>query len=156
MARTLSRQLANLGLTLPPAPTPVGSYSAAVVDGEWGWVSGQIVTEGGRALLPGTVGAEVGIAPAQELARRAALQALAALAAAVGSVDRLERVVRVGVFVASASGFDRQHEVANGATDLFAELFPDQPRPARVAVGVAGLPLGAPVEVELLARIRSG
>jgi enamine deaminase RidA (YjgF/YER057c/UK114 family) len=151
MASTPSERLRELGIELPPPPRPAGTYSPVVVDGERAWVSGQIVTEAGTVVHPGLVDRDVTVEVAQELARRAALQALSALAAALGSIDRVRRFLRVTVYVASSPGFDRQHVVANGATDVLVQLFGEAGRPARAAVGVAGLPLNAPVEVELLA-----
>lgn len=111
-------------------------------------VAGQIVLENGAIVHPGLVDRDVPADAARALARRASLQALSALEAELGSIDRIERFLRVAVYVASSPGFVRQHEVANGATDLLVELFGDAGRPARLAVGVAGLPLNAPVEVE--------
>ncbi len=152
MVLTPSERLRELGLTLPPPPKPAGTYSPVVLDGKHAWVSGQIVTEAGNVVHPGLVDRDVSIDVARELARRAALQALSALAAELGSIDRVHGFLRVTVFVASSPGFGRQHEVANGATDLLVQVFGDAGRPARAAVGVAGLPLNAPVEVEFLAR----
>ncbi|MGA8604887.1 MAG: RidA family protein [Thermoplasmata archaeon] len=152
MTPTPSERLRELGLTLPPPPKPAGTYSAVVRDGEHAWVSGQIVTEAGNVVHPGLVDRDVSIDVARELARRTALQALSALAAELGSVDHVRGFLRVTVFVASSPGFGRQHEVANGATELLVQVFGDAGRPARAAVGVAGLPLNAPVEVEFLAR----
>ena len=103
-------------------------------------------------MHPGLVDRDVPVDVARELARRGGLQALSALAAELGSLDRVRRFLRVTVYVASSPGFGRQHEVANGATDLFVQLFGDAGRPARAAVGVAGLPLNAPVEVECLVQ----
>ncbi len=151
MTSTPSERLRELGIELPPPPRPAGTYSPVVLDGERAWVSGQIVTESGAVVHPGLVDRDVTVEVAQELARRAALQALSALGAALGSVDRVRRVLRVTVYVASSPGFGRQHVVANGATDVLVQLFGEAGRPARAAVGVAGLPLNAPVEVELLA-----
>lgn len=139
---------------LPPPPRPAGSYAPVVVAGSLAWVAGQVVVRDGTAVHAGRVDADVTIPEAQGVARQAALQGLSALQAALGDLDRLERVVRVGVFVASSPGFTRQHEVANGATDLLAELLGEAGRPARAAVGVAALPLNAPVEVELVAAVR--
>jgi len=150
MAPTPSERLRELGITLPPPPRPAGTYSPVVLEGDRAWVSGQIVTEGGAVVRPGLVDHDVPLEVAQDLARRAALQALSALAAELGSVDRIRRFLRVTVYVASSPGFARQHLVANGATDLFVQLFGDAGRPARAAVGVASLPLNAPVEVECL------
>lgn len=150
MAPAPTERLAALGYTLPPPPAPAGTYTPVVRAGTLAWVSGQIVTERGAVVHPGQVDRDVSIAAAQELALRATLQALSALAAVLGSIDRIRRVVRVGVFVAVSPGFHREHEVANGATQLLVELFGEDGRPARSTVGVAGLPLGAAVEVELL------
>jgi len=118
--------------------------------GSLAWVAGQIVTDQGAVVHPGTVDREVSLDAAQDLARRASLQALSALAESLGSLDRIRRILRVGVFVAVSPGFHREHEVANGATQVLVDLFGDDGRPARAAVGVASLPLGAAVEVELL------
>ncbi|HTP54361.1 MAG TPA: RidA family protein [Thermoplasmata archaeon] len=150
MAESPTERLARTGVTLPPPPRPAGTYSPVVRSGTLAWVSGQIATEQGAVVRPGSVDRDVPLAEAQGIARRATLQALSALAASLGSVDRVRRVVRVGVFVAVSPGFHREHEVANGATQLLVELFGEDGRPARSTVGVAGLPLGAPVEVELL------
>jgi enamine deaminase RidA (YjgF/YER057c/UK114 family) len=147
---TPAERLDSLGLRLPPPPRPAGTYAPVVRSGNLAWVSGQIVLEGVTPFQPGLVDRDVPIDVAQGVARKASLQALSALAHELGSIDRVRRAVRVGVFVASSPGFDRQHEVANGATQLLVELFGDAGRPSRYAVGVAGLPLNAPVEVELL------
>ena len=149
VAATPTERLARRSIVLPPVPTPAGSYSPVVVEGGIATVSGQIVTSDGAAVHPGTVDREVEPALARELARQATLQALSALSDALGSIDRVRRIVRVGVFVASSPGFTRQHEVANGATELLLELFGEDGRPARAAVGVVALPLNAPVEVEM-------
>jgi enamine deaminase RidA (YjgF/YER057c/UK114 family) len=150
MPPTPTERLRELGITLPPPPRPAGTYSPVVLEGDRAWVSGQIVTEGGSVVHPGLVDRDVPVDVARDLARRAGLQALSALAAELGSLDRVRRFLRVTVYVASSPGFGRQHEVANGATELFVQLFGDAGRPARAAVGVAGLPLNAPVEVECL------
>jgi enamine deaminase RidA (YjgF/YER057c/UK114 family) len=146
--------LASLHLTLPPAPRPAGAYSPVVVDGGLAWVSGQIASREGAIVHPGLVDSEVSVEPAQEAARLAVLQGLSALAAELGGLDHIRRVLRVGVFVASSPGFTRQHVVADSATTLLIQLFGENGRPARAAVGVARLPLNAPVEVELLVAKR--
>jgi len=153
MPSTPTERVRELGITLPAPPRPAGTYSPVVVEGGRAWVSGQIVTEGGKVVRPGLVDRDVPAEAAKELARFAGLQALSALTAELGSLDRVRRFLRVTVYVASSPGFDRQHEVANGATDLFVQLFGDAGRPARAAVGVAGLPLNAAVEVECLVEI---
>lgn len=101
---------------------------------------------------PGLVDRDVSIEVAQDLARRASLQAVSALVAELGSVDRVRRIERVTVYVATSPGFVRQHEVANGATEVLIQIWGEDGRPARAAVGVAALPLNAPVEVEVVAR----
>lgn len=153
MAPSVTERLRQMGLVLPPPPKPVGSYRPVVVERGLAFVSGQIVTQDGAVVAPGLVDRDVPLASAKEVARTATLQALSALAAELGSLDRIRRVLRVGVFVASSDGFEMQHEVANGATDLVVDLFGDAGRPARASVGVARLPKNAPVEVELLAAV---
>jgi enamine deaminase RidA (YjgF/YER057c/UK114 family) len=148
-----SERLKELGLTLPPPPKPAGTYSSVVVDGPRAWVSGQIVLHDGAILHPGLVDRDVSPETAKELAHRAALQALSALAAALGSLDRVRQVVRVAVYVASVPTFARQHEVANGATEVLTQIFGEAGRPARVAMGVASLPLNAPIEVEMVVAL---
>ncbi len=143
----------ELGLTLPPPAPPIGSYVPVVAERGLAWVSGQIATQGGKALHAGLVGGSVDVATARDVARLATLQALGALSESLGSIDRVRRVVRLGVYVAVAPGFDRPHEVANGASDLLRELFGEDGRPARASFGVASLPLGAPVEVELTVAV---
>ncbi len=145
-----SDRLRRLGAALPPAPTPKGSYTPVVRARGLAWVSGQIVFEDGAVVRPGTVDRDVPAPEARELVRRATLQALSALAAELGSLEGIARIVRLGVFVAVSPGFHREHEVANGGSDLLIELFGEAGRGSRTTVGVAGLPLNAPVEVELL------
>jgi enamine deaminase RidA (YjgF/YER057c/UK114 family) len=148
VATTPSERLHAAGIVLPPPPKPSGAYSPVVVHDRLGYVSGQIAVEDGAVLHPGLVDRDVSADVAKGLARQATLQALSAIQHALTSIDRVRRFVRVAVYVASSPGFDRPHEVANGSTELLIELFGDEGRPARVAVGVASLPLNAPVEVE--------
>lgn len=150
MSPTPRERLRSLGLELPPPPTPKGSYAPVVRAGKLAWVSGQIVFEAGAVVRPGTVDHDVPADVARDLVRRATLQALSALAAELGGLDAIRRAVRLGVFVAVSPGFHREHEVANGGSDLLLELFGEAGRASRTTVGVAGLPLQAPVEVELL------
>jgi enamine deaminase RidA (YjgF/YER057c/UK114 family) len=153
VAATPTEQLARRSIVLPPVPKPAGSYAPVVVEGAMATVSGQIVTKDGRAVHPGAVDRDVDAGTARDLARQATLQALSAIAGALGSLDRVRRVLRVAVYVASSPGFTRQHEVANGATELLLEVFGEAGRPARVAMGVVALPLDAPVQVELTVAI---
>lgn len=150
MGFPLGRRLRELGLELPEPPAPVGSYRPVVRVGSLASVSGQIALRDGGVLYPGSVDRDVGVADAQQAARTATLQGLSAVARELGSPDALRRVVRLRVFVSVSPGFHREHEVANGASDLLVELLGEEGRPSRTAVGVASLPKNAPVEVELL------
>jgi len=147
-------RLAELGLTLPPVTAPVAAYVPAVRTGAFVYVSGQVPIVDGKLSAVGKVGAEVSASDAAGLARTCALNALAAAAAAAGGLDAIRRIVKVTGFVASAPGFNGQPQVINGASELLIEVFGEDGRHARSAVGVAELPLDAPVEVELIAEIR--
>lgn len=149
---TVTDRLAELGLALPPAPSPAGAYVPAVRDGDHVWTAGQLPLVGGALPVTGLVGREVTPEAAQDLARTCALNALAAVAGVV-DLDAIVRIVKVVGFVASAEGFVAQSLVVNGASTLLAEIFGEAGVHARSAVGVAALPLGAPVEIELVARV---
>ncbi|MGM0384804.1 MAG: RidA family protein [Actinomycetota bacterium] len=149
-----SQRLAELGITLPPVPAPVAAYVPAVRIGDLVYTSGQLPFVDGALVATGRVGAVVDEADAAGAARIAALNALAAAAAVAGGIDAVERVVRVTVFVASTHDFHAQPAVANGASHLIGEVFGDAGAHARSAVGVGSLPLDAPVEVELLVKVR--
>jgi enamine deaminase RidA (YjgF/YER057c/UK114 family) len=148
-----SARLAELGLTLPTVAAPVAAYVPTVRTGNLVWTSGQLPFVDGALAITGKVGAEVEAARAQELARTCALNALAAIAAEIGDLDRVRRVVKVVGFVASAPGFFGQPGVINGASELLGQVFGDAGRHARSAVGVAVLPLDAPVEVEVVVEV---
>jgi enamine deaminase RidA (YjgF/YER057c/UK114 family) len=145
-------KLAELGLTLPAVTAPLAAYLPAVQSGDQVYVSGQLPMVGGQLAATGKVGAEVTEERAAELARQCALNALAAVDALVG-LERVVKVVKVVGFVASAAGFTGQPGVINGASELFGAVFGEAGRHARSAVGVAELPLGAPVEVEVIFEI---
>ena len=145
-------RLADLGLKLPNVVPPVAAYVPAVRSGQHVYVSGQLPMVDGALPLTGKVGAEVAPEKAKDLAARCALNALAAIDALVG-LAAVERVVKVTGFVASADGFTGQPGVINGASELFGAVFGDAGKHARSAVGVAELPLGAPVEVEVIVEI---
>jgi enamine deaminase RidA (YjgF/YER057c/UK114 family) len=149
----IEERLAELGIVLPPAPQPVASYIPVKVVGDLAWVAAQIPMQDGAVTVAGKVGGEVTTDDANAGARRCALQALAALQAALGTLDRVKGIVKLDVFVASAPGFTDHPEVANGASDILVEVFGDEGRHARAAVGVPGLPLGAAVEVALLVQV---
>jgi len=150
-------RLKTLGLSLPKVTSPAGNYVPALVDGSTVWTSGQLPLVDGSLIVTGAVGdgdGQIPIDRAQECARIAALNALAAMADACGGLNRIVRIVRVVGYVASAPGFVAQHSVINGASDLMVEVFGEAGKHTRSAVGVAALPLGAPVEIEVEARLR--
>jgi enamine deaminase RidA (YjgF/YER057c/UK114 family) len=147
-------RLAELGLTLPEPPAAVAAYVPAVVHAGLIWVSGQVPMRDGGLPRLGLVGRDISVEDAAEEARFCALNALAHLKAAAGSLDRIERIVKLTVFVASSAGFNAQPLVANGASELFQAVFGESGRHARSAVGVAELPLGVPVEVEVVAALK--
>jgi len=149
-----SERLAELGLTLPPVTAPLAAYVPAVRTGPYVYVSGQVPVADGKLLAVGKVGGTVSPDEAAGLARACALNALAAAAQAAGGLDEIRRIVKVTGFVASAPGFNGQPRVINGASELFIEVFGEDGRHARSAIGVAELPLDAPVEVELIAEVR--
>jgi enamine deaminase RidA (YjgF/YER057c/UK114 family) len=145
---TPSAQLAALGLELPPVAAPVAAYIPATRVGDQIWTSGQLPTQGGKLLETGLVGRDLSPEVAAEMAQVAALNALAAAADVAGGLDNIRRVVKVVVYVASDPAFIAQPQVANGASKLLGEVFGSAH--VRSAVGVAVLPLNAPVEVEII------
>lgn len=147
-------KLAELGLSLPDAPAAIAAYVPVVVHRGLVWVSGQVPIRDGELPRRGLVGRDISIEDAAEEARYCALNALAQIKAAAGSLDRVERIVKLTVFVASSEDFHAQPLVANGASELFQHVFGEAGRHARSAVGVAELPLGSPVEVEVVAALR--
>jgi len=146
-------RLAALGLELPVVTPPLAAYVPAVRTGPYVYTAGQLPLAGGALLMTGKVGAEVDVAEAAALARVCALNALAAVASVSGGLSAVVRVVKVTGFVASAPDFTQQAQVVNGASELLLEVFGEAGRHARSAVGMAVLPLDAPVEVELIAEV---
>ena len=141
--------LRELGETLPTPPTPVAAYVPAVRSGNLLFVSGQLPLKDGQLLATGKVPSAVALEAAQRAARQCVLNAIAILGAEVGGdFTKLKRVVRIGVFVQSDDTFAEQHKVANGASEFLQQVFGEQGRHARAAVGVNALPLNAAVEVE--------
>jgi enamine deaminase RidA (YjgF/YER057c/UK114 family) len=150
---TPEERLAALGLTVPDVAKPVAAYVPAVRTGSYVYTSGQLPVVGGQLVATGKVGAEVTPEQAKELARTCALNALAAVRAEVGELSTVTRVVKVVGFVASSPDFTGQPGVVNGASELLGEVFGDAGVHARSAVGVASLPLDAPVEVEIIVEV---
>jgi enamine deaminase RidA (YjgF/YER057c/UK114 family) len=152
---SIARTLETLSITLPPAPKPVAAYIPAVRTGNLIFVSGQLPFSSGQLLATGPVPSKTSLEAAQAAARQCILNALSILADQLGGdLDRVERIVRLGVFVCSDAGFTEQPKVANGASELLQQIFGERGRHARAAVGSIALPLGASVEVEMIAEVR--
>ncbi|MEU3772008.1 RidA family protein [Streptomyces sp. NPDC046876] len=149
MSGAVEAKLAELGLTLPEVAAPLAAYQPAVRSGAYVFTAGQLPMVKGSLPVTGKVGAEVSAEQAKELAAVCALNALAAVKSVAGDLDRIARIVKVVGFVASAPDFTAQPGVLNGASELLGEVLGDKGVHARSAVGVAVLPLDAPVEVEL-------
>ena len=150
------QRLKELGITLPPPPEAFGTYAEAVQTGALLFMTGMLPTEGRRAIFVGRVGAEIDVAAGRKAARLAALNALAVARQYLGSLDRVTRVVRLGVFVATAGDVRDQPKVADGASELLQEIFGKEKNPARMVYGVASLPLGASVELEIILEVADG
>jgi enamine deaminase RidA (YjgF/YER057c/UK114 family) len=150
----IEARLAELGLTLPAAAVPVAAYVPTRRVGSLLWVSGQIPIVNGQLTAKGVVPSGVSLEAAQGAARQCVLNGLAAAKAALGRLDRVAGVVRVGVWVACEDGFVDQPKVANGASELLVAVFGEAGKHARAAVGANSLPLGVPVEVELLLEVK--
>lgn len=152
---TPDERLKQLGVALPAAPAPVGSYVPCVRVGELVFTSGQLPMQEGKLIATGKVGADLSTEQGAEAARVAALNALAQVALMLGGLSSIVRIVRLCVFVNSSPGFTDQPKVANGASDLMVAVFGESGKHVRSAVGVNELPLNAAVEVELVAQIKT-
>lgn len=152
---SIKDKLATLGLTLPVASLPLAAYVPAVRTGNLVFVAGQLPLIDGKIVKEGKVGREVTAEEAKEMAQLCALNALAAISL-VGDVDQIEKIVRVGGFVNGAPGFFAIPPIINGASELFIKLFGEvNGKHARTAIGVAELPLNAPVEVEVVVELKA-
>lgn len=147
------QRLKNLGIQLPEAPKPVGDYVAAVRTGNLVFTAGQLPLLHGKLLVTGKVPTAVEVEDAQYAARQAAINALAAVVGEVGSVDAIKRIVRLNCYVNSAKGFTQQASVADGASEILGAIFDGAGRHSRCAIGVAELPLNAPVELDLVVEV---
>lgn len=150
---TPEQRLAELGLTVPDVVAPVAAYVPAQRSGDHVYTAGQVPMRDGELVHSGKVGADVTLEEAAECARQCALNAIAALRSVAGELSAVRRIVKVVGFVASAPEFTAQPKVVNGASELLGAVFGDAGTHARSAVGVAVLPLDAPVEVELIAEV---
>jgi len=152
---SIQAKLAELGLTLPPAAAPVAAYVPAVRTGNLVFTAGQLPLVDGKIPFVGKVGSDVTPEQAKDMAKICALNALAAISL-VADVDQIERIVRVGGFVNGVPGFVAIPAVINGASELLIKLFGEvNGKHARTAIGVAELPLNAPVEVEMVVQLKS-
>lgn len=149
---SIEARLAELGITLPEPAAPVAAYVPVVIAGGLAHVSGQLPFIDGK-LVTGRLGEDVSLEDGTAAARACGLMILAQLKAALGSLDRVERVVKLGAFVNSTGDFTDQPKVANGASELMADVFGDAGRHARAAVGVPALPLGAAVELDAVIAV---
>ena len=146
-------RLKELGIQLPDVPVPLGSYKPASTSGNLIFVSGQLPLVGGQLLHEGKVGADISVEEGMNAARVCCINALAVICKELGSLDRVKKIVKLTGYVSSSPGFSKQANVVNGASDIFYEVFGDDGRHARAAVGVSELPMNAPVEVEVIAEI---
>ena len=152
---SIKEKLSSLGLTLPTASAPVAAYVPAVKTGNLVFTAGQLPVVDGKLVLTGKVGSDVTPEDAKKMAEICALNALAAISL-VADIDQIEKIVRVGGFVNGAPGFVAIPAVINGASELLIKIFGDvNGKHARTAVGVAELPLNAPVEVEMVVQLKN-
>jgi enamine deaminase RidA (YjgF/YER057c/UK114 family) len=147
------RRLIELGIKLPAPPQPFGTYVEAVQTGKLLFLSGMLPTDGRDAKFIGRVGAELDTESAYRAARLAALNALAVARQHLGSLDKVTRIVRLGVSVVTAGDVRDQPKVADGASELLQDIFGKDKNPCRLVVGVASLPLGTPVALELILEV---
>lgn len=151
---TIDEKLAELGIELPGVASPVGAYVPVVRTGQLLFTAGQLPLRDGELIAAGKVPCDVSLEQAYAGARQAALNALAAIRQEAGSLDKIAQVVRITCFVNSAPGFTAQAKVANGASELLAELFGSAGLHTRCAIGAAELPLNAAVELDLIVEVR--
>jgi enamine deaminase RidA (YjgF/YER057c/UK114 family) len=150
---TIDDKLKKLGISLTDIPKPLGSYVPFVRSGNLIFMSGVLPLRSGKLTKPGRVGESVSLEEAMEEARQVVINALSVLKAAVGDFDKIVRCIKVNGYVASAAGFNDQHKVLNGASDLLFEVFGEAGRHARAAVGVYCLPLNSPVEIDFIFEV---
>ncbi len=150
---SIEDKLKELGIQLPPPPKPVGSYVPAVRAGNLLFLSGVVPLVAGKISMTGKLGDELSVEQGQEAARLCMINALSVIKDALSGLDDVEQIVRLGGYVASATGFSQQAAVLNGASDLLVQIWGDRGRHARFSVGVSELPLYAPVELELVVAV---
>lgn len=151
----INEKLQEMGIEIPEAPKPLASYIAATVVGELVYTAGQIPIEKGKLKFEGIVGKDISTDKAQQAAKVCAINCLSVIKSEIGDLDRIEQIVKVTVFVASVENYTDQPKVANGASDFLVEVFGEKGKHVRSAVGVSSLPINAPVEIEMIAKIKS-
>jgi enamine deaminase RidA (YjgF/YER057c/UK114 family) len=154
IATTAEERLAELGIHLPEAPTPFGPYVAAVQTGNLLFLSGTLATRGHAATVTGILGKELDVQAGKDAAFTAALNALAIARKHLGSLNRVSRVVRLGVYIAATPDFTGHVKVADRASDVLRDTFGEGLLSSRLVIGVASLPLGSPVELEVILEVR--
>ncbi len=147
-------KLKKLGITLPPKPIPVANYIPSVRVGKLLFLAGHVPIRDGKPTVRGKLGRELSVEEGYKVAREVGLNMLATVRGALGSLDKVKRVVKVLAMVASAEGFTDQPKVINGFSDLMVEVFGEAGRHARSAVGMAELPLGVPIEIEMILEVK--
>jgi len=152
-ADTAEQRLKALGVELPSPPEPFGIYVEAVRTGNLLFLTGMLPTEGREARFTGRIGAELDVLAGRKAARLATLNALAVVRKHLGSLDKVTRVIRLGVSVATSGDIRNQPQVADGASELLQDVFGKERNPCRLVFGVASLPLGTPVEIELIFEV---
>ena len=148
-------KLKEKGITIPEAPKPLASYIPAIQIGNLVFTAGQVPLVEGKLKYEGKVGTDVSLEDGQNAAEQCAVNCLSVIKSVVGSLDNIERIVKLTVFVASSEGFTDQPKVANGASDFIVEVFGEQGKHVRSAVGVSELPLNAPVEIEMIVQVKN-
>src|SRR6478672_1703544 len=151
---TADDRLAKLGIRLPDAPTPFGAYVPAVQTGILLFLSGMLATSGHTAAVVGIVGKELDVQAGREAAHTAALNTLALTKQQLGSLNRVSRVVRLGVYVAATPEFTEHPKVADAASELLRDIFGEEAVSSRLVFGVSSLPLGSPVELEVILEVK--
>ncbi len=153
MSETIEKRLSDLGITLPVAAAPAANHVPYVRSGNLLFPSGQLPLKDGKLAVTGLLGRDVDVAGGKEAAKLCAINILAQAKAALGDLEKIRRLVKITVFVASAPDFAEQHLVGNGASDLLAGVLGERGKHARVAVGMAALPLNAAVEIDAILEV---
>lgn len=153
MGETIEKRLSEMGVTLPAAAAPAANYVPFVRSGNLLFPSGQLPIKDGKLAVTGLLGRDLDVAAGKEAAKLCAINILAQAKAALGDLEKIRRLVKINIYVASSPDFTEQHLVGNGASDFFAEVLGERGKHARVAVGMAALPLNAAVEIESILEV---